>query len=595
MLSFFTRLVVLTLMSFSLSPALLMGHEPETTNPAADKLHKLFAEDWEWRMDNYPTWASSLGDKRASDQWTDMSREAIDRRKKHPHEMLKKLKQIDPSDLSGQDVLSYELFEYELETELAGEKYPMELLALDQLDGPQFTLPQTAEQMPFNNVEDYENYLGRLNNYPTFLDQIMALLEEGIETRWVQPAGPLSSIPKQISGQLKADATDSPLFKPFEDFPESISEEDQMRLRAAGKEAIAQKVFPAMLKLKKFVEDEYLPNGAEVIGAAALPGGRDYYAYKARSSTTTDLTPQEIHEIGQSEVKRIRGEMEKVIRESGFDGTFEEFIEFLKSDPQFYYTEPNDLLIGYRDIAKRVDAQLPKLFVTLPRLPYGVRAFPDYEAPNQTSARYYPGSIGAARPGYFMANTYALDSRPKYEMEALTLHEAVPGHHLQIARAQELGELPLFRRHGHYTAFVEGWALYAESLGEEMDFYQTPYDKFGQLTFEMWRACRLVVDTGMHNMGWSRDQAITFFQENTGKSPLEVTVEIDRYIVWPGQALAYKIGELQIKKLRAKAEKELGDDFDIRQFHNALLDNGALPLPVLERVIDRWIVEQKAN
>ena len=595
MSSFSARLVVLTLMSFSLSPALLTGHEPETTNPAAAKLHELFAEDWEWRMDNYPTWASALGDKRGSDRWTDMSREAIDQRKKHPHEMLKKLKQIDPSELTGQDVLSYELFEYELETELAGEKYPTELLALDQLDGPQFTLPQTAEQMPFNNVEDYENYLGRLNSYPTFLDQIMALLEEGIKTRWVQPAGPLSSIPKQISGQLTADATDSPLFKPFEDFPESISEEDQTRLRAAGKEAIAQKVFPAMLKLKKFVEDDYLPNGAEVIGAAALPGGREYYAYKARSSTTTDLTPQEIHEIGQSEVKRIRAEMEKVIRESGFEGNFEEFIKFLKSDPQFYYTEPNDLLIGYRDIAKRVDAQLPKLFVTLPRLPYGVRAFPDYEAPNQTSARYYPGSIGAARPGYFMANTYALDSRPKYEMEALTLHEAVPGHHLQIARAQELGELPLFRRHGHYTAFVEGWALYAESLGEEMDFYQTPYDKFGQLTFEMWRACRLVVDTGMHNMGWSREQAINFFQENSGKSPLEVTVEIDRYIVWPGQALAYKIGELQIKKLRAKAEKELGDDFDIRQFHNAVLDNGALPLPVLERVIDRWIDEQKAN
>lgn len=595
MSSFFARLVVLTLMSFSFSSTLLKAQESSAENSAAAKLHELFAEDWEWRMDNYPTWASALGDKRGSDRWTDMSREAIDQRKQHPHEMLKKLKQIDPSELSGQDVLSYELFEYELETEIAGEKYPTELLALDQLDGPQFTLPQTAEQMPFDNVEDYENYLGRLNSYPTFLDQIMALLEEGIKTRWVQPAGPLSSIPKQISGQLTADATDSPLFKPFEDFPESISEKDQTRLRAAGKEAIAQKVFPAMLKLKKFVEDEYLPNGAEVIGAAALPGGREYYAYKARSSTTTDLTPQEIHEIGQSEVKRIRGEMEKVIRESGFDGNFQEFIKFLKSDPQFYYTEPNDLLIGYRDIAKRVDAQLPKLFVTLPRLPYGVRAFPDYEAPNQTSARYYPGSIGAARPGYFMANTYALDSRPKYEMEALTLHEAVPGHHLQIARAQELGELPLFRRHGHYTAFVEGWALYAESLGEEMDFYQTPYDKFGQLTFEMWRACRLVVDTGMHNMGWSREQAINFFQENSGKSPLEVTVEIDRYIVWPGQALAYKIGELQIKKLRAKAEQELGDNFDIRRFHNAVLDNGALPLPVLERVIDRWIVEQKAN
>lgn len=589
------RLVMLTMTTLALTSSLLMGHEPASENPAATKLHALFAEDWEWRMDNFPTWATALGDRRGNDRWTDMSREAIDLRKKHPHELLEKLKEIDPSQLTGQDLLSYELFEYELNNEIEGEKFPSELFALDQLDGPQFSLAQTAEQMPFDSVEDYENYVARLKSFPTFLDQITDLLKEGIKTRWVQPPGPLASIPKQISGQLKADATDSPLFKPFDDFPESIPQADQDRLREAGKQAIAQAVFPAMLKLKSFVEDEYLPNGADVIGAAALPNGRAYYAYKARSSTTTDLTPQEIHEIGLSEVKRIRGEMEKVIRESGFEGNFDDFIKFLKSDPQFYYTEADDLLMGYRDIAKQVDAKLPKLFVTLPRLPYGVRAFPDYEAPNQTSARYYPGSIDAARAGFFMANTYALDSRPKYEMQALTLHEAVPGHHLQIARAQELSDLPRFRRNGHYTAFVEGWALYAESLGEEMDFYQTPYDKFGQLTFEMWRACRLVVDTGMHNMGWSRQQAITFFQENSGKSPLEVAVEIDRYIVWPGQALAYKIGELQIKKLRARAEQELGDDFDIRQFHNAVLDNGALPLPILERVIDRWIAEQKSK
>lgn len=589
------RLVMLTMTTVALTSSLLMGHEPASENPAATQLHALFAEDWEWRMDNFPTWATALGDRRGNDRWTDMSREAIDLRKKHPHELLEKLKEIDPSQLTGQDLLSYELFEYELNNEIEGEKFPSELFALDQLDGPQFSLAQTAEQMPFDSVEDYENYVARLKSFPTFLDQITDLLKEGIKTRWVQPPGPLASIPKQISGQLKADATDSPLFKPFDDFPESIPQADQDRLREAGKQAIAQAVFPAMLKLKSFVEDEYLPNGADVIGAAALPNGREYYAYKARSSTTTDLTPQEIHEIGLSEVKRIRGEMEKVIRESGFEGNFDDFIKFLKSDPQFYYTEADDLLMGYRDIAKQVDAKLPKLFVTLPRLPYGVRAFPDYEAPNQTSARYYPGSIDAARAGFFMANTYALDSRPKYEMQALTLHEAVPGHHLQIARAQELSDLPRFRRNGHYTAFVEGWALYAESLGEEMDFYQTPYDKFGQLTFEMWRACRLVVDTGMHNMGWSRQQAITFFQENSGKSPLEVAVEIDRYIVWPGQALAYKIGELQIKKLRARAEQELEDDFDIRQFHNAVLDNGALPLPILERVIDRWIAEQKSK
>ncbi len=584
------RLIVLAALTLAV-PTSLSAEE----NTASAQLHQLFEEDWQWRLNNYPTMGTSIGDPRGNDKWTDLSREAITERDKHPHELLEKLKQIDASQLNGQDLLSYELFDYNVRRAIDGQKYPTELLAIDQLGGPQFDLAFTAGQMPFHTVEDYENYIARLNAYPAYLQQNIALLKEGIEKRWVQPAGPLRSIPKQISGQVLADATDSPLYKPFADFPESISQEEQLRLKKLGKAAIANQVFPAMLNLKKFIEDEYLPQGAEIIGAAALPNGRNYYAYKCRYSTTTDLTPQEIHEIGMSEVKRIRGEMEKVIRESGYEGSFEEFIQFLKTDSQFYYTEADDLLRGYRDIAKRVDAELPKLFVELPRLPYGVKAFPDYEAPNQTSARYYPGSAEAARAGFFMANTYALDSRPKYEMEALTLHEACPGHHLQIARAQELTDLPMFRRQGHYTAFVEGWALYAESLGEEMGFYQTPYDKFGQLTFEMWRACRLVVDTGIHNKGWSRSQAIKFFKENSGKSDLEVAVEVDRYIVWPGQALAYKIGELQIKKLRAKAEQELGDQFDLRAFHNAVLDNGAIPLPVLERLIDRWIAEQKKS
>ncbi|MBI1248978.1 DUF885 family protein [bacterium] len=586
------RLVLLSLALLPLlAPSLLSAQE----STAAEKLHDLFEEDWQWRLDNYPTMGTSLGDPRGNDRWTDLSRQAIDARDKHPHEMLQKLKRIDAGTLSGQDLLSYELFEYELEAQIEGQKFPTELLAIDQLDGPQFELAQTVERMPFKTLEDYENYLARLKAYPRYLDQDVALLKEGIAKRWVQPAEPLRSIPKQISGQVLADATDSPLFDPFKQFPDSISEADQTRLRQEGKAAIANSVFPAMLKFKSFIEDEYFPQAAEVIGAAALPDGRDYYRFRCRRSTTTDLTPQEIHEIGLSEVKRIRAEMEKVIHDSGFQGDFDDFVKFLKTDPQFYYTEPNDLLIGYRDIAKRVDAELPKLFVTLPRLPYGVKAFPDYEAPNQTSARYYPGSAEAARAGFFMANTYALNSRPKYEMEALTLHEAVPGHHLQIARAQELTDLPHFRRQGHYTAFVEGWALYAESLGEEMGFYQTPYDKFGQLTFEMWRACRLVIDTGIHNMGWNRAQAIEYFKKNSGKSDLEVAVEVDRYIVWPGQALAYKIGELKIKQLRARAKNELGEGFDLRQFHNAVLDNGALPLPILERMIDRWIAKQKAK
>jgi uncharacterized protein (DUF885 family) len=311
--------------------------------------------------------------------------------------------------------------------------------------------------------------------------------------------------------------------------------------------------------------------------------------------TTTDLTPQQIHDLGLSEVARIRAEMDRVIAGSGFSGDFAAFTEFLRTDPQFYYTKPEDLLAGYRDISKRADPELIKLFGTLPRVPYGVTPVPDFMAPSQTTAYYEPGSLEAGRPGQFFANTYKLDERPKWEMEALTLHEAVPGHHLQISLQQEVEDMPWFRRFGGETAFFEGWGLYAESLGTEMGFYKDPYSKFGQLTYEIWRAIRLVVDTGMHSLGWSRQQAIDYFIANTGKAEHDIVVEVDRYIVWPGQALAYKIGELKIKELRAYAERELGPAFDIRSFHDQLLVNGAVPLSVLETHIHEWVAAEKAG
>ena len=335
--------------------------------------------------------------------------------------------------------------------------------------------------------------------------------------------------------------------------------------------------------------------GTRSIAASELPDGKAYYAHCIFEHTTTDLTAEEIHETGKNEVRRIGREMLEVMRQTGFDGSLEEFSSFLRSDPRFYFTHENDLVTAYRDIAKRADAELPGLFAELPRNPYGVRAFPDYEAPSQTTAMYYPGASDGSRAGYFMVNTYRLDMRPKFEMEALVLHEAVPGHHLQISRAQELKSLPRFRRNASFTAYIEGWALYAESLGEKMGFYTDPYSKFGQLMYEMWRACRLVVDTGIHYFGWSRQQAIDYMKEQTAKTEQDIAIEVDRYIVMPGQALAYKIGEMRIRQLRDRAEQKLGPAFDIRSFHNAVLDNGALPLPVLEEQMNSWIEEQKGR
>jgi uncharacterized protein (DUF885 family) len=325
-----------------------------------------------------------------------------------------------------------------------------------------------------------------------------------------------------------------------------------------------------------------------------LPDGAEAYAFAVRWQTTTNLTPAQIHEIGLTEVKRIRAEMDKVIGSTGFTGSFRDFTEFLRTDPRFYYDLADDLVNAYRVIAKKIDPQLAHLFGKLPRLPYGVTPIPAFKAPSQTTAYYEPGSPQAGRPGYYYVNTYNLKARPKWEMEALSMHEAVPGHHLQIALAQEIQDAPEFRKHIGYSSFVEGWALYAESLGEEMGFYKDPYSKFGQLTYEMWRAVRLVVDTGMHSMGWTRDQAIQFFRDNTGKTDQDIVVEIDRYIVWPGQALAYKIGQRKIRELRSEAESKLGARFNIRAFHDAVLEQGAVPLGILESHVKDWIARQAA-
>lgn len=560
-------------------------------NKESTELEAVVKKYWEWRLREFPEFSTWTGDNRYNHKFTDLSLEAIERRQSDERHMLEQVKNIDPSGLSGQDVLSHALLLWDLSLAVSAQQFPPVML-LTQISGPQLMFPQLVSVTSFQTLTDYNNYCARLAAFPVYLEQVAGLLRHGIELGWVQPNGPLSGVPGQINGQIVSDIEKSPLYTPFLRMPDTVTEKERHRMKSEANKLITDLVFPAMNRFRDFITDIYMPAGDRSPGVSALPNGEAYYAHCVREYTTTDLQVSEIHNTGVREVERIRVLMHGVIRETGFKGSLQEFVDFLRTDPQFYFSKSEDLVVAYRDIAKRADAELPALFSELPRLPYGVRTFPDFEAPNQVTAMYYPGAADGSRAGYFMVNTYRPDIRPKYEMETLTLHEAVPGHHLQIARAQELRHLPDFRRNGSYTAFIEGWALYAESLGRQMGFYSDPYARFGQLMYEMWRACRLVVDTGIHSLGWSRQRSIDYIRENTAKTEQEIAVEVDRYIVLPGQALAYKVGELAIRELRASAEKMLGKSFDIRTFHNALLDNGPLPLSILKNQMEEWIKGQ---
>ncbi len=561
--------------------------------PAAERLDALFDLAWQRSMTWFPEFATYVGYAEGDHgAWTDMSLEAVRRREERLGDPLAVLETIPRDSLSPEDRLSYDLFRRDTEEDVEGASFPGELLAINQLGGVQQDVPNLLALMPARTVADYEDILSRLRGIPTLVDQTIALLQEGLEQGVTPPGVTLRDVPGQVESQLAPEPLESPMLQAFNRFPDHLPEPERERLRDEAVAVFVEQVVPAYRRLHDFLVRTYVPGAREAIAAAALPDGEAWYAYNVRRSTTTELSAREIHEIGQREVARIRAQMETIKDDTGFEGDLAVFNDFLRTDPRFFHESAEELLEGYRDIAKRADPELVALFGNLPRLRYGVKAVPAYSEKSQTTAYYQPGSPEAARPGWFFANTYALDTRPTWEMEALTLHEAVPGHHLQIAIAQELADLPEFRRHGGYTAFVEGWGLYAESLGEEMGFYEDPYSKYGQLTYEMWRAVRLVVDTGMHSMGWSREQAIEFFKDNSSKSEHDITVEIDRYIVWPGQALAYKIGELKIKELRALAESELGERFDIRVFHDAVLGQGALPLNVLEARIRDWIAER---
>jgi uncharacterized protein (DUF885 family) len=478
---------------------------------------------------------------------------------------------------------------------IEGTRFPDDLLQVTQLGGPQ-TTASTIGSMPAQTVKDYTDIIARLRALPTLVKQTIALLDSGLKLGVTPPRITLRNVPEQMKALTPEDPMKSALLAPFTSFPIGIAESDRARLRADAVRAYNEQDRPAFQRLQAYLTSTYIPRSRETIGMSALPDGATWYAYNVKVQTTTTRTPAEIHALGLSEVKRIRAQMDSLIRSTGFSGDFAAFTHMLRTDPKFFYTDSASLVRGYRDITKRIDPELPKLFGRLPRLTYGVSTIPSYSAPSQTTGYYQQGSPDAHRAGQYFVNTYKLDTRPTWEMEVLTSHEAVPGHHLQIAISQELEGIPEFRRYSNgFTAFEEGWALYSESLGPELGLEKDPYSKFGQLTYEIWRAIRLVIDTGIHSMGWSRQQAIDYFTANSAKTAQDITVEVDRYIVWPGQALAYKSGELEIKALRKYAEQELGPRFDIRAFHDQILGQGALPLDVLDTRTRAWVTDLKKN
>jgi prolyl oligopeptidase len=548
----------------------------------------LLDSEWQYVLRESPTFASHLGDKRYNDRWPDVSLVAIARRHEHAVDLLAKLDAIDPAKLPPADRLNYMLFKKEIAEGI--EQYPFRwhLVPLNQREGIQDE-SQVADAIVFQTVKDYEDWIARLRSFPAYLDQTIELMRAGAKERIIQPKVVMRRLPDQIRKQIVTDPTQSVYFKPLKTFPADIPAAEQERLRGEAAAAIREQIVPAYEKFAKFFDEEYFPACLDEVGVSQFPRGQEFYALRCRIFTTTSLTPDEIHAIGLKEVARIRAEMEQIVKDVKFEGSFQEFLVHLRNEKEFYYDDPRDLMNGYLALCKRVDPQLTKLFRNLPRIPYGLEPIPDHIAPDTTAAYYRQPSADGTRAGTYFVNLYRPEMRPKYEMEALSLHEAVPGHHLQLALQAELGELPPFRRYGGFTAYIEGWALYAESLGDQLGCYQDPYSKFGQLTYEMWRAVRLVVDTGMHSKGWTREQAIEFFRENTAKTELDIVNEVDRYISWPGQALAYKIGELKIKELRDRAKAKLGDKFDIREFHDVILRQGAVPLDVLEQIVDEWL------
>jgi uncharacterized protein (DUF885 family) len=555
----------------------------------ADRLRDLFDREWQARLREDPLFATAVGAHEYDDRLPAMSLDDLKRRDALWRGFLAELASIPAGDLGPADRINASIFGEQLRDRIASFRFGAYQIPMNADSGFHTDFARLPQEVPLRSVRDYENYVARLRAFPRYVAEQIALMRLGLARGMTLPRVVLEGFETTMSAHLVGDPADSLFYPPFESFPPGVPEEERPRLRAAGRAAIAEGVVPGYRSLLQFMTGEYMPGARASLGASELPDGPAYYADRIRHFTTLDLTAAEIHATGLGEVERIRREMEAIIAQVGFQGSFAEFLAFLRTDPRFYARSAGELLKEAAWIAKRMDGRLPELFGRIPRLPYTVEAVPDHLAPKYTTGRYVQAPIGSTRPGIYWVNTYDLPNRPLYELEALTLHEAVPGHHFQIALNQELEDLPNFRRHSYLSAFGEGWGLYSEFLGLEAGFYTDPYSNFGRLTYEMWRACRLVVDTGVHAMGWSRERMLDFLASNTALSLLNVRTETDRYISWPGQALAYKIGQLKILELRRRAEQALGGRFDVRAFHDAVLENGSIPLDVLERRIDDFI------
>ncbi len=606
-LAFFVQIVILSLLvsctdtkkesSFptdgSISDRLAYIENPGNYDSESQRLNALFELYHEYKMSSSPMSATMFGDTTHNHLWDDFSPEGSALNLKNLQLFYATKDWFDPTQLTEDENTNYAIYNRLVEGDHAlANDYPEQYLIIDHIFGTHKMSAQILQMMPLNNENDAEKIIARMEGIPKLLGGIQRTLQEGLEKGIVMPRNTVSKVPEQVQSMIADNPDESVFYMPIGSITEKIDIENLESIHDRARAAVKNEINPALQSFSEFMQNEYLPKTRETFGLSELPNGEKWYDERVRYNTTTDVTAKEVHEIGKQEVERIKGEMLDIIKQVGFKGTFQEFNEFLRTDSQFYFDDPTDLMTGYRDLCKRIDAALPKLFGQMPRLPYGVMEMPPYVAKTAPAAYYQPGSLKGGTAGFFNVNTFDLKSRPNYMMEALAIHEAVPGHHFQIAIAQEMENVPEFRKTVFLSAYSEGWGLYSESLGEEMGFYSDPYSKYGRLTAEIWRAIRLVVDTGIHKFGWTRDEAIAYFKANSGITENDIIVEVDRYIAWPGQAISYKMGEIKIKELRKRAEETLGDKFEIRAFHDVVLGSGTVPMDVLEENVDSWIGER---
>jgi uncharacterized protein (DUF885 family) len=553
------------------------------------KFEKLMDAHWAVQLKQRPEFATSLGVRDYDHLLSDPSLEAYDASIRQAQQFITQLDATKIDELSEANQLNHSLLLLDLRNQVEASQYGGKYLIMNNRSGPHLSLTGLSSRLPFFKQSDYQSYLQRLALMPEYLARATDRIKAGLDAGWVQPCSPMKGFEQSIEIHIVDNVDDSTFLSPFKERPSIVDEPRFAEMKSQASILIENDILPALQRFKEFYLQQYAPKCRANVGTDDMPGGKQYYDYRVAYFTTTDASADDIHKVGLSEVARIKAEMLEVIKQAKFEGSFEEWLIFLRDTPEFYPKTAKERMQVVSTITKKMDGQLPKLFGKLPRMPYGLKEIPLDIAEKTTTAYYHRPAGDGSRAGFYFVNTSLLDTRPLYQLEALSLHEAVPGHHLQIALAQEL-DLPNFRKHGGQTVFIEGWGLYSERLGLEVGFYQTPYTNFGRLSYEMWRASRLVVDTGLHSKGWSRQRAIDYMAANSGLSMNNITSEVDRYISWPGQALAYKTGELKIRELRAKAEKQLGNDFDVREFHDKILENGALPLSVLEQVIDRWLM-----